>query len=135
MICVIRLIHRIIFCNLKHHLKNSHLLNKVFPCSECNYKANTKKSLEVHIKSVHRKLKDLVCQECSKARGWHHQSYADWLVHNMQIWYVMPLSGLPCYIIFWFAVLYLFLDGHVISSSGLQIYTYVWFASLYLFLL
>ena len=78
------------------------------------------------------------------------------LAHN-DIFYVMPLSGLSCYIIFWFAVLYLFLDcnviipmsgcffiptsvmvtsvfseinlKHFIPTSGFQCYTYICYVS------
>ena len=64
---------------------------------------------------------------------WHW--VADQRASNMQVFYVMPLSGFPCYIIFWSAMLYLCLDCKFIPMSGLQCYTYVWFASLYLFLL
>ena len=55
---------------------------------------------------------------------WHW--VVDQRASNIQICYVMPLSGLPCYIIFWFAILYLSLYCIFISMSALQCYTYFW---------
>ena len=115
------------------------------------------------MKSVHRKLKDLVCQECSKARMkssiicWLTGSqYANlicyafvWIamLYHLLVCSVIPISGWPCYIIFWFANLYLCLvclfiptSGyfkldlrHFIPNSGLQYYTYICYGYFCLF--
>ena len=115
-----------------------------------------KKSLEDHIKSVHRKLKDLVCQECSEASSiicWlTGPQYANlicyafvWIamLYHLLVCSFIPISGWPCYIIFWFANLYLCLVCKFIPISVIKYYTYfcygyfcffqIWFQTCYIY--
>ena len=34
-------------------------------CNKCNYKANQKGHLELHIKSIHEMVMDMVCTKCN----------------------------------------------------------------------
>ena len=50
------------------HIRRKHLMSSnKFQCEECSYTAEHKQMVDRHKKYVHRKQKDLICMECSKA--------------------------------------------------------------------
>ena len=53
--------------SLKLHIKSVHDKIKDNVCQECGYACSEKNTLDNHIKSVHLKLKDYVCEECGSA--------------------------------------------------------------------
>ena len=52
---------------LKLHIKSVHDKIKDNVCQECGYACSNKGTLDKHIKAVHLKLKDYVCEECGSA--------------------------------------------------------------------
>ena len=56
--------------NLRQHLRG-YLRVHELSCHDCNHATRLKRDLDIHIKAVHKKVKDLafVCQECSASFG------------------------------------------------------------------
>ena len=55
--------------NLKLHIRNCHLQEKVFSCDECSYIAKLRHHLDKHKRNVHRKEGEgeVVCRSCRRA--------------------------------------------------------------------
>ena len=51
--------------SLSNHIRIIHGNPKLHPCTHCDYKAKSKQNCEMHIKSIHKKFKE-ICEVCGK---------------------------------------------------------------------
>jgi hypothetical protein len=50
--------------DLSKHIKTVHRKIKDLQCEECDFKSSTSSGLNIHIKTVHKKIKDFQCEKC-----------------------------------------------------------------------
>ena len=54
-------------CKKEFEYDNEYYLNEPFQCTECAKSFDRKRSLEIHVNGVHKKLTPFPCQECKKS--------------------------------------------------------------------